>query len=83
MPLTLTPEFRAQMESRARQRLQPPPVGTRDRGEWDRTISGIPGDVLFTLENLRFLADQGNRVAAWLWEREVKRLGLWYDRKLF
>jgi hypothetical protein len=82
MPLTLTPEFRAQMESRMKLRLQPP-TDLAQITEWDRTIGGLPGDVLLTLEAMRHLADQGNVVAARLWEYECKRLGLWYDRRLF
>lgn len=78
MGLVLTPEFRKRMEANQRLRLQPP-ASEAQRREWDRRIAGVPGDILLTLESLRLLADQGNRIAAWLWEREVKRLGLWYD----
>lgn len=38
-------------------------------------FNGIPGDVLFALDAIRLLADQGNKVAIWLFDRESERLG--------
>lgn len=81
-PLKLTPEFRARLESNLRLKLQPP-ASLSEVGAWDRRISGLPGDVLLTLEAIRLLGEQGNRTAMRLWEREVKRLGLWYDVKVW
>lgn len=40
------------------------------------TGTGIPSDVLMTLEALRHLAEQGNIAAGWLYERERERLGI-------
>lgn len=41
-----------------------------------KTIEGIPVDVLFTLEAIRLQAEQGNKVAEWLYWRERIRLGI-------
>lgn len=41
-----------------------------------KTIEGIPVDVLFTLEAIRQQAEQGNKVAEWLYWRERERLGI-------
>lgn len=41
-----------------------------------KTIEGIPVDVLFTLEAIRLQAEQGNRVAEWLYWTERERLGI-------
>lgn len=79
-PLRLTPTFRARLEGNQRMKLQPPDGSKTD---FDRRISGLPGDVLLALESLRALAEQGNRVAARLYEHETKRLGLWYDKKIW
>lgn len=76
-PLNLTPEFRQRLEGNQRLRLQPPDGSKPD---FDRRISGLPGDVLLALESLRALADQGNRIAARLYVHECKRLGLWYEK---
>jgi hypothetical protein len=47
----------------------------------EQTFNGIPGDVLFTLDAIRLLADQGNKIAADLFDEECVRLGL--TRKAF
>lgn len=80
-PLILTPMFRKLIESNQRQKLQVPEG--KPRHDFDRRISGLPGEMLFALESLRLLAEQGNRVATALYERETKRLGLWYDQKIW
>lgn len=41
-----------------------------------KTIEGIPTDVLFTLEAIRQLAEQGNEVAKQLYWAERVRLGI-------
>lgn len=41
-----------------------------------KTIEGIPVDVLFTLEAIRLQAEQGNKVAEWLYWAERRRLGI-------
>jgi len=41
-----------------------------------KTIEGIPIDVLFTLEAIRMLAEQGNEVAKNLYWAERVRLGI-------
>lgn len=46
------------------------------RASIEKAVNGIPGDVLFALETLRLLADQGNVVARDLFDDEVERLGL-------
>lgn len=77
--LHLTPHQRMHLENRIM--LQ----GTKGMAEADvaavrrtltRTLNGIPGDVLFALDALRLLADQGNVVAADLFDHEIIRLGL-------
>jgi hypothetical protein len=80
-PLRLTEAFRKRLEGNQRMKLQPPEG--RVRGEFDRRISGLPGDVLLALESMRALAEQGNKLAAKVYEYETKRLGLWYDKKQF
>lgn len=47
----------------------------------EQTFNGIPGDVLFTLDAIRLLADQGNKIAADLFDEESEKLGL--TRKSF
>ncbi len=79
--MVLTAEFRARVEGNMRLKLQPP-EGPQ-RGEFNRRISGLPGDVLLALEAIRALAEQGNDVAKHLYESETKRLGLWYEVKHF
>lgn len=41
-----------------------------------KTIEGIPTEILFTLEAIRQLAEQGNRVAEALYWSERVRLGI-------
>jgi hypothetical protein len=79
--MRLTPAFRARVEGNLRLKLQPPEG--KDRGDFNRRISGLPGDVLLALESIRALAEQGNDVAKHLYESETKRLGLWYEVKHF
>ena len=79
--MVLTETFRKRLEGNQRLKIQPPEG--RARGEFDRRISGLPGDVLLALESMRALAEQGNRIAAQMYEYETKRLGLWYDKKQF
>lgn len=56
--------------------LQSPPAGVPLPDIAAMGAEGIPGDVLFLLENLRQLADQGNLVARQLYERERRRWGI-------
>jgi len=77
-PMVLTETMRARLEGNQRLKLQPPEGKTPD---FDRRIAGLPGDVLLALESMRALAEQGNRIAAQIYEYETKRLGLWYDVK--
>jgi hypothetical protein len=79
-PLNLTPTFRARLEGNQRLKLQPPDGNSED---FNRRIAGLPGDVLLALESIRALAEQGNRIAAQVYEYETKRLGLWYEVKHF
>jgi len=78
--MVLTETFRKRIEGNQRLRLQPPEGKKED---FDRRISGLPGDVLLALESIRALAEQGNRIAAMTYEYETKRLGLWYDKKIW
>jgi hypothetical protein len=76
--LTLTAHQRAHLANRVM--LQGPKgLNEREIAAWRRgleqTFNGIPGDVLFTLDSLRLLADQGNKVAATLFDAESDRLG--------
>jgi len=75
----LTPHQRAHLQTRLM--LQGPANATpTEIAAHQRTIegflNGLPGDVLFTLDSLRLLADQGNEVAEYLLDRETQRLGL-------
>lgn len=88
--LRLTPGAQARIGARmkAKQRsIVAPPESEKVRKEAMATFraanSGVPADVQLGLEMLATLADQGNPFAARLWEFEVKRLGLWVERKLF
>jgi len=76
----LTEAFRKRVEGNLRLKLQPPEGKAAD---FDRRIAGLPGDVLLALESMRALAEQGNRLAAKVYEYETKRLGLWYEKKLY
>jgi hypothetical protein len=59
---------------------KPPSAEARDQFlqllERRKTIEGIPTDVLFTLEAVRQLAEQGNMVAEQLYWSERVRLGI-------
>ncbi len=79
-PLRLTEAFRKRLEGNQRMKLQPPDGKSED---FNRRISGLPGDVLRALESIRARAEQGNKIAAQVYEYETKRLGLWYDKKQF
>jgi len=78
MPLTLTEAQRRALSTRIM--LQMPREVGRDDAKFiarlvEKTLNGIPGDVLFTLDAIRLLADQGNVVAQELFEMEIERLG--------
>lgn len=79
MPLELSESQRRLMATRLM--VQAPPGLTpkqlaRWRGDLERRVNGIPSDVLFTLESIRFLAEQGNEVAKALYQDECEKLGL-------
>lgn len=84
--LTLTAHQRAHLENRVMlqgpKNLSPAEVAAFRAGI-HKLFNGIPGDILFTLDSLRLLADQGNAVAADLFDSEVKRLGLTRARHFF
>jgi len=62
--------------------LQPPTSPDQVR-EFQRAKTRIPNDVLLTLESMRMLADQGNRLARRIFVFECRRLGLWYDQRIW
>jgi hypothetical protein len=70
---------------RTRLQVQPPGPDTNngiaEMMERGKRLQGIPGDVLFTLEAIRLLAEQGNAVAAELYQSERIKLGI--DRPSF
>jgi hypothetical protein len=75
----LTPHQRAHLATRLM--LKGPANATPEeiaahRRSIDGFLNGLPGDILFALDSLRLLADQGNRVAEYLLDRETERLGL-------
>jgi len=77
--LQLTPHQRAHLSTRLM--LKGPANATpaeiaAHRRTIDGFLNGLPGDVLFALDALRLLADQGNEVAAYMLDRETQRLGL-------
>jgi len=77
--LTLTPHQKAHLANRLM--LQgtlgaSPAAIAAHRRSIERNLNGIPGDVLFALDALRLLADQGNIVAKDLFDSEVERMGL-------
>lgn len=79
MPLELKEHQRRAFSTRLM--LQLPPTASpreiaRVRADMDRVIHGLPGDVFMALDALRLLADQGNTIAADLFDSESKRLGL-------
>lgn len=81
MPLELTKRD-AKRLTRNRRLLQPPAPGQPllSTLNW-RRVEGIPLDVLLTLESLRQLGEQGNEIAARIYELERDRLGI--DRPKF
>jgi hypothetical protein len=81
VPLELT-EAQARAFS-TRLMLQQPGFATTSDGErkkiaaeLDRRVKGLPPGAFMALDSLRLLADQGNKVAKWLFEHECERLGL-------
>lgn len=79
MSLTLTPHQRAHLANRIMLQspvdVSPAEIAAHQRG-LDRSLNGIPGDILFALDALRLLADQGNVVARDLFQMEIERMGL-------
>lgn len=75
MPLELTKRD-AKRLTLNRRMLQPPGPSDVAPPFAAMSMEGIPGDVLFTLEALRQLAEQGNQVAQMLYDRERDRLGI-------
>lgn len=73
-PLILSERFVA--EARRRQLAQRPPADQRERLDLTRKIEGIPLDVLFLLDALTLLAEQGNDIAKSIVYRERRRLGI-------
>jgi len=71
MPLELTESQRLALQTRLIVQ-KPPPGMTLDIVR----INGLPSDVLFALEALRLLAEQGNQVAAYMYDDERKKLGI-------
>lgn len=79
MPLHFTEEERRALSRRLL--VQPPPSedAVRAHQEIQRQlgrIEGLPIDVLETLEAIRLLAEQGNKVAEELYMSERERLGI-------
>lgn len=75
-PLTLNERQQRLMESRGIMRIQPRPTGVAPIPLNVRGREGIPVDVMFALEAVRQQAEQGNRFAKWLYERECAELGI-------
>jgi hypothetical protein len=75
-PLTLSEQQRRVMERRGIMLVQPRPLGVPPIPLGVRLPSGVPYDVALTLEALRMLAEQGNRVAAFVYEQECRSLGI-------
>lgn len=79
MSLTLTPHQRLHLANRIMLQgpgdASPGEIAAHQRG-LSRMLNGIPGDVLFALDALRLLADQGNVVARDLFQSEIERMGL-------
>lgn len=77
--LTLTPHQKLHIANRLM--LQAPKHQTEaERAAFVRSmnsrVNNLPADVLFTLKAIQLLADQGNKVAAALFDEESERLGL-------
>ncbi len=72
MPFELTEEQRKALSTRLM--VQPP--GTPQHWDERKRLNGLPFDVLLCLESLHLLAEQGNKVAEALYERERERFGL-------
>jgi hypothetical protein len=79
VPLELTEAQRRFFASRLMLQLPagvPPRELASVRRDMDRVVKGLPGDVFMALDALRLLADQGNAIAADLFDVESRRLGL-------
>ncbi len=79
--IRLTRQQTALIESRGRTLVQPPTEADAKvvrEIQLHRPVAAgkLPFDVVFTLEALRHLADQGNAVAKDLYDYETRRLGL-------
>jgi len=74
-PLTLSARF---LEDARRRQILQAPAGTsvRELGLMTTRIEGIPLDVLFALDALTLLAEQGNEIAKTIVFRERRRLGI-------
>ena len=79
MPLELTPLQAAQLSTRlmlqAPRDLTPSQIAAVRR-DLDRVVRGLPADVFMALDAMRLLAEQGNAVAADIFDYESRRLGL-------
>lgn len=64
------------MESRGRTHVQPRPPDAKPMIFDRRLPSGLTPDVVFTLEALRHLAEQGNQFARFMYEEEMRTLGI-------
>jgi hypothetical protein len=74
-PLVLSERFLA--DARRRQILQAPGgTSMRELVKMTSRIEGIPLDVLFALDALTLLAEQGNEIAKTIVFRERRRLGI-------
>lgn len=79
MPFDLPEHARKAFSSRLMLQLPgdvPPRELARVRREMDKVVMGMPGDVFMSLDALRLLADQGNKIAQHMFELECRRLGL-------
>jgi hypothetical protein len=79
MPLELTEAQRRALSTRLMAKA-PADLSPRQiaavRHDFDRKVRGLPGDVVMALDSLRMLAEQGNIVAADLFDSESAKLGL-------
>lgn len=88
--LRLTPGAQARIGERLKTRqrtIVSPPRDEQHRREViaaaRRSHPDLDPVTFLSLEALRQLAEEGNRFAALLFESECRRLGLWYERKLW
>jgi hypothetical protein len=83
-PLRFTEAQRQALSTRLMVQKPPDAVAQETFAELMRmrqTIENIPVDVLFTLEAIRTLAEQGNEVAKRLYWKERERLGIDVPRR--